>query len=171
MEEQSYRQNYTPDGVLYYFGEQIVLNNEGGIPKRRLWWRGTTSEWSTTLMNDLGFNLCVVPWSLVVRLVAYFRVKESHQRKGPWEVRQEWSEQRQDQDQLMLIYRLRKYTVTTQYLQEVQNRRRVVYYAILLIIILEELLGELNYIIVRFPEYDTYTTTTWSMYYFLMPVM
>ena len=34
------------------------------------------------------------------------------------------------------------------------NRRRVVYYAILLIIILGELLGELNYIIVRFLKYD-----------------
>ena len=171
MEEQSYRQNYTLDSVLYYFGEQIVLNDERGIPKRRLWQRETTSEWGTTLMNDLGFNLCVVPWSLVVRLVAYFGVKESHQKKGPWEVRQEWSKQGQDQDQLTLIYRLRKYTVTTQYLQEVQNRRRVVYYAILLIIILGELLGELNYIIVRFLEYDTYITTTWSMYYFPMPVM
>jgi len=28
------------------------------------------------LLNDLGFNLCVVPWSLVMRLVAYFRVVE-----------------------------------------------------------------------------------------------
>ena len=26
------------------------------------------------LLNDLGFNLCVTPWSLVVRLVAYFGV-------------------------------------------------------------------------------------------------
>jgi len=26
------------------------------------------------LLNDLGFNLCVAPWSLVVRLVAYFGV-------------------------------------------------------------------------------------------------
>jgi len=25
------------------------------------------SEWNTTLMNDLGFNLCVVPWSLVMK--------------------------------------------------------------------------------------------------------
>ena len=56
---------------------------------------------------------------------------------------------------MTLIYRLRKYSVTTQYLQEVWNRRRVVYYAILLIIILGELLGELNYIIVRFLEYDS----------------
>jgi len=28
------------------------------------------------LLNDLGFNLCIAPWSPVVRLVAYFRVKE-----------------------------------------------------------------------------------------------
>jgi len=35
-----------------------------------------------------------------------------------------------------------------------QNRRRVVYYAILLLLILGELLGERNYIIIIFPEYD-----------------
>jgi len=28
------------------------------------------------LLNDLGFNLCIAPWSLVVRLVAYFGVME-----------------------------------------------------------------------------------------------
>jgi len=28
------------------------------------------------LWNDLGFNLCVAPWSPVVRLVAYFGVRE-----------------------------------------------------------------------------------------------
>jgi len=38
------------------------------------------------LMNDLGFNLCVAPWSLVVRLVVYFGVEESHQRRGLKEV-------------------------------------------------------------------------------------
>ena len=26
------------------------------------------------LLNDLGFNLCVAPWSLVMRLVVYFGV-------------------------------------------------------------------------------------------------
>jgi len=36
----------------------------------------------------------------------------------------------------------------------VRNRRRVVYYAILLLLILGELLGEINYIIIIFPEYD-----------------
>ena len=39
-----------------------------------------------TLMNDLGFNLCVTPRSLVVMLVTYFGVKESHQNRGPKEV-------------------------------------------------------------------------------------
>jgi len=28
------------------------------------------------LLNDLGFNLCVALWSLVMRLVAYFGVRE-----------------------------------------------------------------------------------------------
>ena len=28
------------------------------------------------LLNDLGFNLCIAPQSLVVRLVAYFEVVE-----------------------------------------------------------------------------------------------
>ena len=28
------------------------------------------------MLNNLGFNLCVAPWSLVVRLVAYFGVVE-----------------------------------------------------------------------------------------------
>jgi len=37
----------------------------------------------------------------------------------------------------------------------VWNKRRVVYYAILLLLILGELLGERNYIIIIFPEYDT----------------
>jgi len=36
----------------------------------------------------------------------------------------------------------------------VRNRRRVVYYTILLLLILGELLGERNYIIIIFPEYD-----------------
>ena len=36
-----------------------------------------------------------------------------------------------------------------------RNRRKVVYYAILLLLILGELLGERNYIIIIFPEYDT----------------
>jgi len=44
----------------------------------------------------------------------------------------------------------------------VRNRRRVVYYAILLLLILGELLGEINYIIIIFPEYDTPLSRTES---------
>ena len=48
-----------------------------------------TSEQNTTLMNNLSFNLCVMPWSPVVRLVAYFGVEGSHQNRGPKKVEQE----------------------------------------------------------------------------------
>jgi len=39
-----------------------------------------------TLINDLGFNLCIVPQSPVVRLVIYLGVKGSRQNRGPKEV-------------------------------------------------------------------------------------
>jgi len=38
------------------------------------------------LINDLGFNLCVMPQSLVVRLVVYFGVEGSCQNRGSKEV-------------------------------------------------------------------------------------
>ena len=60
----------------------MVLSNNGE-PKSRLWQTSKTSEQSTTLMNNLGFNLCVVPWSPVVILVTYFGVEESRQNRGP----------------------------------------------------------------------------------------
>ena len=41
------------------------------------------------LMNDLSFNLCVVPWSLVVKLVAYFGIRVSQQSRGPRDTGQE----------------------------------------------------------------------------------
>jgi len=44
--------------------------------KRRLWWTVKDVRAENDLLNDLGFNLCVVPWSPVVRLVAYFGVVE-----------------------------------------------------------------------------------------------
>jgi len=44
--------------------------------ERRLRWRGKDVGAENDLLNDLGFNLCVAPRSPVVRLVAYFRVKE-----------------------------------------------------------------------------------------------
>jgi len=45
-------------------------------PERRL--RGTSKDIGAEndLLNNLGFNLCVVPWSPVMRLVAYFGVRE-----------------------------------------------------------------------------------------------
>ena len=44
--------------------------------ERRLQRRDKDVGAESDLLNDLGFNLCVVSWSLVVRLVAYFGVKE-----------------------------------------------------------------------------------------------
>ena len=45
-------------------------------PERRLWWTVKDVGAENDLLNDLGFNLCVAPQSLVVRLVAYFGVVE-----------------------------------------------------------------------------------------------
>jgi len=45
-------------------------------PERRLWRTVKDVGVENNLLNDLGFNLCVAPQSLVVRLVAYFRVVE-----------------------------------------------------------------------------------------------
>jgi len=45
-------------------------------PERRFWRTVKEVGAENNLLNDLGFNLCVVPWSPVVRLVAYFRVVE-----------------------------------------------------------------------------------------------
>jgi len=52
--------------------ERDVLSDN----KRRL--RRTVKDVGAenNLLNDLGFNLCVAPWSPVVRLVAYFGVEE-----------------------------------------------------------------------------------------------
>jgi len=57
------------------------LENRGYLiviaePERRLRWTGKDVRAENDLLNNFGFNLCVVPWSLVVRLVAYFRVVE-----------------------------------------------------------------------------------------------
>jgi len=45
-------------------------------PERRLQWTGKDIRAENNLLNDLGFNLCVVPWSPVIRLVTYFGVVE-----------------------------------------------------------------------------------------------
>ena len=46
------------------------------IRERRLWRQDKDVGAESDLLNDLGFNLCIVPRSLVVRLVAYFGVVE-----------------------------------------------------------------------------------------------
>jgi len=46
------------------------------IRERRLWRQDKDVGAESDLLNDLGFNLCIVPRSLVVRLVAYFGVEE-----------------------------------------------------------------------------------------------
>jgi len=45
-------------------------------PERRLQQTVKNVGAENDLLNDLGFNLCVAPQSLVVRLVAYFGVVE-----------------------------------------------------------------------------------------------
>ena len=54
--------------------------------KRRLQQKEKNVRAKYNLMNDLGFNLYVALWSLVMRLVTYFGVEESHQNRGPKEV-------------------------------------------------------------------------------------
>jgi len=44
--------------------------------ERRLWRRDKDIRVESDLLNDLGFNLYVAPQSPVMRLVAYFGVKE-----------------------------------------------------------------------------------------------
>jgi len=46
------------------------------IIERRLRQRDKDVGAKSDLLNDLGFNLYVAPWSPVVRLVVYFEVKE-----------------------------------------------------------------------------------------------
>ena len=63
--------------MMYY----TTLENKGYLivitePERRLQQTDKDVRAENDLLNDLGFNLCVVPWSLVVRLVTYFRVVE-----------------------------------------------------------------------------------------------
>jgi len=45
-------------------------------PERRLRQTVKDIEVENDLLNDLGFNLCIVPQSPVVRLVVYFGVVE-----------------------------------------------------------------------------------------------
>ena len=52
--------------------EKDILSDD----KRRLWQTVKDVGAENDLLNDLGFNLCVAPRSLVVRLVVYFGVEE-----------------------------------------------------------------------------------------------
>jgi len=75
LEKQKYGmidRNYTPfrSNVLRQRGIYLV------IVERRLRRRDKNAGAESDLLNDLGFNLCVAPQSLVMRLVAYFGVKE-----------------------------------------------------------------------------------------------
>jgi len=45
-------------------------------PERRLQQTGKDVRVENDLLNDLSFNLCIVPRSPVMRLVIYFRVIE-----------------------------------------------------------------------------------------------
>ena len=45
-------------------------------PERRLQQTDKDIRAENDLLNDLGFNLCIAPQSLVMRLVVYFRVVE-----------------------------------------------------------------------------------------------
>ena len=45
-------------------------------PERKLRQTGKDVRAKNDLLNNLGFNLCVVPQSPVVRLVTYFGVRE-----------------------------------------------------------------------------------------------
>jgi len=64
--------NYTPfwSNVQHRRGMYLA------IMERRLWQRDKDVGAESDLLNDLGFNLYVAPRSPVVRLVAYFGVKE-----------------------------------------------------------------------------------------------
>jgi len=64
--------NYTPFWSNVLRQRRMYLT----ILERRLQQRDKDVGAENDLLNDLGFNLCVVPWSPVVRLVAYFRVVE-----------------------------------------------------------------------------------------------
>jgi len=73
--------NYTPfwNNVLHRRGKYLA------IVEGRLRQRGKDVKAENDLLSDLGFNLYVMPRSLVVRLVAYFRVMGSCQDRGPKE--------------------------------------------------------------------------------------
>jgi len=74
-EEQKWRiidRNYTPFRSNVQRRRRMYL----AIRERRLRRQDKDVGAESDLLNDLGFNLCVAPWSPVVRLVAYFGVEK-----------------------------------------------------------------------------------------------
>ena len=69
MEGQSDRQELTPEqsNILC---QRIDNTQQWYNSKRRLWQKEKDVGVEYDLMNDLGFNLYVVPWSPVMMLVA-----------------------------------------------------------------------------------------------------
>jgi len=70
-EEQKYGiidRNYTPFQSNVQRRRGMYL----AIIERRLWRQDKGIGAESDLLNNLGFNLYVVPWSPVVRLVVYF---------------------------------------------------------------------------------------------------
>jgi len=75
LEERKYRiidRNYTPFRSNVHCRRRMYL----AIIERRLQRRDKDIGVESDLLNDLGFNLYVTPWSPVVRLVAYFGVRK-----------------------------------------------------------------------------------------------
>jgi len=75
LEERKQRiidRNYTPFRSKVQRRRGMYL----AIRERRLRRRDKDVGVESDLLNDLGFNLCVAPRSPVVRLVAYFGVRE-----------------------------------------------------------------------------------------------
>ena len=74
-EEQKYEvidRNYTP----FWSNVQRQRGMYLAMIERRLRRCNKDVGVESDLSNNLGFNLCVAPWSPVVRLVTYFGVKE-----------------------------------------------------------------------------------------------
>ena len=95
LEERKWKiigRNYTPFRSNVQRRRSMYL----AMIERRLRWRVKDIGAESDLLNDLGFNLCVAPRSPVVRLVAYFGVREVaktgvlRSRSGQGEIRTRW---------------------------------------------------------------------------------
>ena len=127
MKEWSNNRVILRNDILSYLGGQIVLISDHKTRKKApVDCQGRQSRERLVERPWLQLMCCVLASSHEVGHV--FQSSKSCQDRDPKRQVEELERIKYDQDQLMLIYRLRNYTVTTQYLQEVWNRRRVVYY-------------------------------------------